>query len=120
MAWKIGGAFGDRMTQRMARALRAPAHPSTIGAGMNYPYAMCWFGSRGGLKSAARVDPACPVLYIYGERKPFMFHSPQWLERLASRPGSAVRAFPTGHWVMAQRPGEFIACVREWLAASTG
>ncbi len=116
VAWKLGGALGDRMTRWMARALRCRTEPSRIGWQMNYPYAMLWFGSYGGLGRAARVDPHCPVLYIYGERKPFMFHSPQWLQRLASRPGSRVQAFATGHWVMVQQPAGFNTCVGDWLA----
>ena len=64
-------------------------------------------------------DPtSLQMLYVYGERKPFMFHSPQWLAALAQRPGNAVQAFKTGHWVMLQQPQAFNQCVRAWLQAS--
>jgi pimeloyl-ACP methyl ester carboxylesterase len=77
---------------------------------------MLWLGLRGGFKGGMRVDPKCPFLYIYGERKPFMFHSPDWPVALASKPGNKVQAFATGHWVMLEKPAEFTACLREWLA----
>lgn len=118
LAWKLGGHLGSWMTQTMARALGCRIDPSRIGWQMNYPYAMQWFGSVGGLAHAAKVGPSCPVLYIYGTRKPFMFHSPQWLTGLAERPHCSVKAFATGHWVMLQQPQAFGQCVRDWLIGS--
>jgi pimeloyl-ACP methyl ester carboxylesterase len=44
-----------------------------------------------------------------------MFHSPQWLERIAARPGSAVQGFRTGHWVMVDQPEVFNQRVVAWL-----
>ena len=55
---------------------------------MNYPYAMTWFGLAGGLRGLTNFKPHCPMLYLYGQRKPFMFHSEQWLDRLNAAPGS--------------------------------
>jgi len=118
IAWFVRGGIGDRMTRVMARALRCRTDPAHITWQMNYPYAMQWFGSLGGLRHAQRVDPHCPLLYIYGQRKPFMFHSPQWLTRLNSAPGCAVQAFASGHWVMVQQPDAFNACISAWLAAN--
>jgi pimeloyl-ACP methyl ester carboxylesterase len=102
----------------MARKARSPAPEASIGSQMNYPYAMIWFGLLGGFRGAARVAPACPLLFIYGKRKPFMFHSDEWLAELSARPGCAVRPFATGHWVMAQQPDAFNECVREWLTTA--
>lgn len=118
LAWKIGGGPGNWMTRRMARALRCRTDPAAIGWQMNYPYSMRWFGTVGGLSHAAPVRPACPLLYVYGTRKPFMFHSPEWLVWVAAQPGSAVQAMPTGHWVMVQQSDAFNTCVRDWLQAS--
>jgi pimeloyl-ACP methyl ester carboxylesterase len=84
---------------------------------MNYPYAMQWFGTVGGFKQAAQINLPMPLLFVYGERKPFMFHSTQWLEKVASTPGSAVQGLPCGHWVMISRPEAFHARVRAWLWA---
>jgi pimeloyl-ACP methyl ester carboxylesterase len=55
------------------------------------------------------------MLYVYGKRKPFMFHSDRWLEKIASYPGSRVEGFDTGHWVMTSKPAQFNALLKEWL-----
>jgi pimeloyl-ACP methyl ester carboxylesterase len=115
LAWKFGGSAGAWMTRWMARQMRCRTDPAQIGCQMNYPYAMRWFGSAGGLAHTAPVPENRPMLYIYGERKPFMFHSPQWLAALAQRPGCAVQAFHTGHWVMVQQPKAFNDGVLSWL-----
>ena len=54
------------------------------------------------------------MLYLYGQRKPFMFHSQQWLDRLNAAPGSKTLGLQAGHWVMLDQPQEFVAVVREW------
>ncbi|MBV8658750.1 MAG: alpha/beta hydrolase [Burkholderiales bacterium] len=114
-AWYIKGPLGNAMTRKMIRALRCPSKPATPGWQQNYPYAMQWFGLLGGFKQAARVDPHCPTLYLYGQRKPFMFHSPAWLEKLAARADCAAQGFDTGHWVMVQQPAAFNAAILSWL-----
>ncbi len=116
VAWAVGGAAGNAMTRWMARTSGCRTASSSVGWQMNYPYAMRWFGLLGGFRGAAPVSHDCPVLFIYGLRKPFMFQSPDWLARLAERPGCAVQPFPTGHWVMAQQPEAFNRCVARWLA----
>lgn len=122
LAWSVGSklsnALGNRMTRWMAHSMRCPAAPETIGWQMNYPYAMGWFGAYGGLRGAAKVQLHRPTLFVYGERKPFMFHSSRWLETLRSTPGCAAVGLRTGHWVMLDKPAEFHAAVREWLAAA--
>lgn len=118
LAWRIGAlspGLGDRMTRGMARALRCPAEQHLIGASMNYPYDMAWAGSFGGMRQFKPVAIACPMLFVYGLRKPFMFHSPAWADALAARPGCRVVGLPTGHWVMSNRPAEFHQAVLDWL-----
>jgi len=115
LAWRFGGDLGSRMTRAMARWLRCPTDSAMISSRMNYPYAMRWFGVAGGFKSAAQIRLSMPFLYVYGERKPFMFHSPKWLADVAARPGSAVQGLPCGHWVMISRPEAFQALVGAWL-----
>lgn len=122
LAWKLGGLLpgvANRMTRFMARSIGCRTAPLQIGWQMNYPYAMQWFSSYGGLRGVARVDrvlgPQLPTLFIFGKRKPFMFHSPRWLAALATTPGCGVQGFDAGHWLMRQQPARFNASVRSWL-----
>jgi len=115
MAWFLGGALGDRMTRAMARVRGCPTDPRRIGWQMTYPYAMRWFGLRGGLGGTATVSPRWPILYLYSLRRVTKWHSPQWLPALDAAPGCAHRGLDTGHWLMLEAPEAFNACVRTWL-----
>lgn len=115
LAWRIGGRAGDGMARWMARLLRCPVSPDDIHSRMGYPYALRWLGAAGGLRGARTFHPAIPMLFIYGERKPFMFHSRAWAEGVAARPASRVVALPTGHWVMIGRRREFNDAILAWL-----
>jgi cis-3-alkyl-4-acyloxetan-2-one decarboxylase len=117
-AWRVGGSLGDRMARWMARALHCPADAPAIGAQMGYPYAVRWFGVKGGFGRLHVFEPTVPMLYLYGQRKPFMFHSQAWLDALAARPGCRVLGLPTGHWVMLQRPEAFNQALLDWLEQS--
>ncbi|WP_291013730.1 alpha/beta hydrolase [Hydrogenophaga sp.] len=126
VAWVLGQrwpSLGDRMTRSMARANGCPTPPERMGWQMNYPYAMQWFKSFGGLAGVARVSkvfgPQIPTLFLFGKRKPFMFHSAHWLASLGTTPGSAAYGFDAGHWMMVQRPAEFTRVVRTWLDQRT-
>jgi cis-3-alkyl-4-acyloxetan-2-one decarboxylase len=119
LAWLVGGhlssALGDRMTRQMARLVRAKSLTQHITAKMNFPYFITWSGAHGSYRGRQRPDFACPFLFIYGEKKPFLFHSPAWAERLAARPGNRVLGLPTGHWVMKDASAEFNDAVLRWL-----
>lgn len=126
MAWKLGGllpGLANRMTRFMAHTIGCRTAPEHIGWQMNYPYAMQWFGSLGGLRGVARVaqvlGPQLPTLFFFGKRKPFMFHSPRWLAALGTTPGCGVQGFDAGHWLMRQKPALFNASVRTWLDQET-
>ena len=121
LSWKLGGSIGDWMTRAMARWGGCPSDPAPMGSQMNYLYYQMWFGPRAAFRDEIRrFQPACPMLYIYGRRKHFMFHADAWLEELRARPGNRVEAFDTGHWVMTQQPARFNQVVGEWLAAQRG
>jgi pimeloyl-ACP methyl ester carboxylesterase len=126
IAWQIASIFGsrghalaNRMTRYMAKKLRCPSPMEHMHVGMNAPYAMKWMGALQGLAFACNalknLPTARPMLYVYGKRKPFMFHSDRWLEKIASYPGSRVEGFDTGHWVMTSKPAQFNALLKEWL-----
>ncbi|WP_296508033.1 alpha/beta hydrolase [Rhodoferax sp.] len=118
-AWWVGryvhAGLANRMTRWMSRVMRCPVTPDKLSWTMNFPYAMRWLGIRGGLSTQpVRLD--CPVLYVYGERKPFMFHSPRWLHTLRASEEGAAHGLRCGHWVMLEQPEAFHALVLRWLA----
>lgn len=117
LAWRIGGGVGNTMTRWMARALRCPSHVQFIGSHMNYPYWRQWTGG-GARPGAAAFLQACPMLYVYGTKKPFMFHSAAWAEALALRPHCRVLGIDTDHWVMSRRPAPFHQAVLDWLGST--
>ncbi len=117
LAWRVGGRVGDAMTGGMARAAHAPARPPSIHCGMNYPYDIRWTGSHGSYRRALVFVPSLPMLFIYGARKPFLFHSPEFAASLAARRDCRVLEFDTGHWVMTEQPQRFNDAVRDWLGA---
>ena len=115
LAWRIGGGVGNAMARWMARVARCPTDPRTIGSQMGYLYALRWLHVAGGLQGVRGFDPRTPMLFIYGERKRFMFHSRAWTAQLAARRGSRVVGFPTGHWVMIEEPRGFNEALLSWL-----
>lgn len=120
LAWRVGGRIGDAMSRAMARLLRCPTDPKTIGVQMAYPYAVRWLGAAGGFHGLRVFKPEVPMLFVYGEKKPVMFHSRAWAERVAAPKGNRVIAFPTGHWIMVTRREAFNEALRTWLAETDG
>jgi len=109
LAWHLPTALGDWMTRKMAGWLRAPGPVANIGAHMNYPYHVQWTQ---GYRSRPFQPPA-PMLFVYGQRKPFMFHSHAWATSLATRPQCKVEGLPCGHWV--SRTAQFNGLALGWL-----
>jgi pimeloyl-ACP methyl ester carboxylesterase len=114
-AWRIGGRIGDGMTLWMARRARCPSDPRFIDSRMDYPYYIRWAKAHGSYRGMVRFEPKVPMLFAYGTKKPFMFHTAAWAEALAARPGNEVHAFPTGHWVMVQARDDLNKAVDAWL-----
>lgn len=117
LAWRFGGVAGNLLTRFMVAVLKAPSPRQYISSSMNYPYYIVWTGAHGSYDNRLPFVPKCPMLYIYGKHKPFMFHSPQWAEELTAKPGSKVLAFQTDHWPMLRQPQEFNQAVLHWLGA---
>lgn len=119
LAWAIGGdangGLGTRMTRWMAHKMRCPTDPQHIHARMNYPYFITWTRTHGSYRGLKSFDPPCPMLFIYGRRKLVPFHSPDWAERIAARPGSRVVKMDAGHWMMVQQPQVFNSAMMDWL-----
>ncbi|HJW10695.1 MAG TPA: alpha/beta hydrolase [Albitalea sp.] len=113
LAWRIGGRIGDWMTRAMARALGCPSDIRFISSGMNYPYAMQWSGAYAALRR--RLVLPGPLLFIYGTKKPFMFHSKAWADGVATQAGCKVLPLEASHWVMRDQAGPFNDAVLAWL-----
>lgn len=121
-AFAIGGSVGDAMTRRFAKIARAPAPSERVNAGMNYPYRNIFRDLASGRGKALTKGywPKCPILFAYGEKKPYMFHSDAWL-RHVREVGGRVVGLPCGHWV--QEHDGFVPLLRGWLeetAAAAG
>lgn len=112
----VGGRIGDGMARAMVRWMRCPADPQYVGANQCFPYFIQWTGAYGSYRHNLPFKPTCPMLYLYGRRKPFQFQSAPWLAALRAAPGSDALEFSTGHWVMKSKPAEFNAAVSAWLA----
>jgi pimeloyl-ACP methyl ester carboxylesterase len=115
LGWAIGGVVGNLMTRAMVRLMDVPSPREFIHSGMNYPYYILTAGNIGSYRALVPFKPRVPMLFIYGVRKPFMFHSSQWTEALAARDGCKVVAFDTGHWPMVSAPERFNEIVLNWL-----
>ena len=100
-AFLISGAVGDWMTRRMASAMSAPAPSSRLTAWMNYPYRNMYADMFTGRAGDYFDDywPATPLLFVYGRRKPFPFHSAEWTTHV-ERTGGRVVGLDCNHWVM--------------------
>lgn len=116
LAWRIGGSIGTWMIRTMARLGKCPSDRAPMSWRMGYPYWLLWFGGRESFRgNVRRFEPQCPMLFVYGVRKPLRFHSPQWAAELKQKPGNEVVEFDTGHWVMSDAPERFNRVVADWL-----
>lgn len=114
-AFLVDGAIGDRMTRAFARAMQAPLPATKITSWMNYPYRNVWreIFSRRRRNETADYWPRNPLLFVYGKRKPFPFHSQKWIEYVQSTGGKAI-GLDCGHWV--QLDPAFADILAGWLA----
>jgi pimeloyl-ACP methyl ester carboxylesterase len=116
-AFVVGGPIGDRMTRAFARRAHPPRDPAALDSWMNYPYRNVWADLLSGRAHGLTKGywPKCPLLFVYGENKPFPFHSAAWVDHVR-RVGGQVVGLPCGHWVPQQR--EFVDLLRRWLEST--
>lgn len=115
-AFVLGGPIGDWMTRSLAGAMGAPLPAAQINAWMNYPYRNVWrdiFSGRS-RKEMEAYWPRVPLLFVYGKKKPFPFHSQKWVEHVEST-GGRVAGLDCSHWV--QRDPAFGKILEDWLEA---
>jgi pimeloyl-ACP methyl ester carboxylesterase len=123
MSWLVGGLIpplGNLMTKTVGRVVRVPSRQRAgIRSRYNYSYFYLWRGLILPWKRSSilgRYRPQCPVLYLYGERKPVMFHSRRWLE-IVSEQGGRTEGIPSaGHWFMETHPEIVNERISAWLA----
>jgi hypothetical protein len=84
---------------------------------MNYPYRNIWADIFAGRdrQLLGHYWPSCPLLFVYGEKKPFPFHSEAWVNHVR-KVGGEVVGLPCGHWV--PREPAFVAILARWLEGS--
>mgnify|MGYP001815963267 FL=1 len=66
-------------------------------------------------KLLRRYTPRCPVLYLYGERKPLMFHSDRWIRVVEETGGKVFGVEGAGHWLMESHPEVVNEKLLEWF-----
>jgi pimeloyl-ACP methyl ester carboxylesterase len=105
----------DFIHKIMAKGLQARSNFENIHAGMGLPYAMRWLGVRGGFGKLKTIKPSFPFFYAYALKKPFLFHTEQWINALEQNPKNKIQAFNCSHWVMIDKAEEFNESVNNWL-----
>lgn len=122
-AWLAGGVLpplGDLLSKGVGKAIRVPARQrAKLRSRYNYPYFYLWRnlllpGLRKRLLGTYR--PRCPLLYLYGERKPFMLHSNEWPRIVAETGGQAEGLATAGHWLMETHADTVNEKIRAWMS----
>jgi cis-3-alkyl-4-acyloxetan-2-one decarboxylase len=113
-AFALGEPVGGSMTRRFAKLAHLPVDTARLTAWMNYPYRNFWADLFAG--RARQFDrgywPTCPLLFVYGEQKPFLFHSAAWVDHVR-KVGGEVVGLACGHWV--PRDPAFPGVLHRWL-----
>ena len=117
MAFKVENAFEKGAS--VSGDLRIPDSKRVRVPAVVILHSTPGFNVRGAFYAEALNEfaPLCPMFFIYGRRKPLMFHARSWAEALGKREGNRVVPFDTGHWVMTSQPERFNQVVGDWLAA---
>lgn len=120
--WLVGGVLpplGRLMTQGVGKVVSVPARQrAVLRSRYNYLYFYLW---RAMLmpwqrhKLLAKYRPKCPVLFMFGARKPLMFHSPRWLQIVTESGGYALGVEGAGHWLMESHAGVVNENLLGWL-----
>lgn len=120
--WIVGGLIpplGAMLTRGVGKVIRVPARQrGNIRSRYNYPYFYFWRNTLLPWKRASllnRYRPRCPVLFLFGQRKPVMFHSPRWLEIVSASGGYAEGIAGAGHWLMETHADVVNEKIEDWF-----
>jgi len=125
--WLLGGVIpplGNVMSRGVGKVVRVPVRQrARLRSRFNYPYFYLWRGmflpwKRDSL--LGRYRPACPVLYLFGEAKPLMFHSDRWLQIVADSGGYAEGITGAGHWLMETHAKDVNEKLLDWFKEKKG
>jgi pimeloyl-ACP methyl ester carboxylesterase len=123
ICWLIGGLIpplGGLMSKGVSKVIRVPERQqANLRSRYNYPYFYLWRGMLLPWKRASllgRYRPQCPLLYLFGEKKPLMFHSPKWLEIVAATGGRAEGIAGAGHWLMETHATQVNEKLADWFS----
>ena len=85
----VGVDIGDAGTSQHVQSLNAKAKAMVFVyqiwlaiacSRMNYPYYIKWTGTHGSYRDVVTFEPPVPMLFVYGKRKPFFFHTQAWAD----------------------------------------
>lgn len=111
---------GDAMARAFAKLIKAPQAEKTTAAKC-YPYFYFWslIIRRSPLLRLDRSRGLVPfpILFLYGQNKPFSFHSDAFMFAISKRADSRVEAYPAGHWFLV---GKFADDVNDTVAKWLG
>jgi pimeloyl-ACP methyl ester carboxylesterase len=119
VAYLLPAIVGGLMVQGLARASGRPTYPRSVPpqSHMGWIYVQLWWLLllRHPLITHSRFVPVhVPTLYIYGDNKPFQFHSCRWVQHITEKGRhdgrSKVLAVQGGHWFFATDPCRQITC----------
>ena len=109
MAFLIGGFAGKFMTRGFLYLIKksgyTPFNDKEIDSSFNYMYFYLVTRLLVGIFNKKKrilnnYKRSCPMAYVFGLNKPFMFHSEKFLKSLMEEPKCEVHGVKGGHWVM--------------------
>lgn len=116
MAFLIGGRIGTFMTKFVIKRIvhYNPEDWNLINSSINYSYYYLWKNLSSIKKSFTNFVPKYSISYVYGNKKPFMFHTESFLKQLPTlNKDNEIHSLNTGHWVMKEKPGHIIDILKK-------
>lgn len=125
LCWLVGGVIpplGNLLSRGVGKVVRVPRRQrAEMKSRCAYPYFYFWRGMffrRWRSSLLGYYQPGCPVLYLYGKRKPVMFHSERWLQIVAECGGRSEGIDGAGHWFMETHPDIVNQAIAGWCRPS--
>lgn len=122
IAFLIGGIIGNFMTKIMlSKGFKySPPWLDRIDSSWNYSYYYLWkkhfqgmLDKRKGL--LAGYSNSCPVVFLWGTKKPYQFFGKDWIDELGKDPKNEVHAVDSAHWIMVDQAKFLIDVIRRRL-----